>query len=222
MNELPRKVGVSSAIDVIRLDILMQYYPKLGRGMAALQWTDPLGGGPLIQAHLVALLYGHILYIHRETREELFFRVGDLARHTVRNKGATGFEFAPWLLHEGVGGTTHTLWPWLIVPPEQITNPRIYSAILKLGEPTGKTPTGRWLQLDMAAGQERVYAPSSVLIAIAGLSENGDRTTRYLLARLLWQMNVYWGTPNQVPFFSEALAYAAAVSAIHAEPFRTE
>src|SRR3990172_10401628 len=108
--------GGSSGVDAMRLDILMEYSIRLGSGTAAVQWTDPMGGGPPIHAHLVALLYGRILCVHKETREELFGRVGDLAMHNVRSEGAIGFEFTPWVLRVGLGGGDHTLWPSQIVP----------------------------------------------------------------------------------------------------------
>jgi len=212
--------GGSSGVDVMRLDVLMDYSIRFGSGSAALQWTDPMDGGAPIQAHLVALLYGRILCIHKETREELFGRVGDLAVQNIRSEGATGFEFSPWVVHVGFGGGDHTLWPWEIVPPEQMTSPRIYSAILKHGEPTSRAPMGRWIHLNMAMGLERVLGPSSPLIAIAGFSRACDEETRYFLALLLWHMNAYWGSPDRVSLGTEALAYAAADSAIRSGQLR--
>jgi hypothetical protein len=179
-----------------------------------------MGGGPQIHAHLVALLYGRILCVHKETREELFSRVGDLAMQNVRSEGAIGFEFTPWVLHVGLGGGDHTLWPWQIVPPEQITDPKIYSAIFKHGEPTSRAPLGRWIHLDMAMGLARVLAPSSALVAITGFSRACDQETRYFLALLLWQMNAYWGSPDRMSVGSEALAYATADSAIRSGQLR--
>ena len=220
MGLIRKLFGGSPGADVMRLDILMEYSVRMGGGAAALQWTDPMGGGPPIQAHLVALLYGRILSVHKETREQLFGRVGDLAMQNVRSEGAIGFEFTRWVLHVGFGGGDHTLWPWRIVPPEQITDPKIYSAILKHGEPTSRAPLGRWIHLDMAMGLERVLAPSSALVAIAGSSRACDQETRYFLALLLWQMNVYWGSPHRVSLGSEALAYAAADSAIRSGQLR--
>lgn len=206
--------GGSSGVDVMRLDILMEYSVRFGTGKAALQWTDPMGGGAPVQALLVALLYGRTLINNKETRKELFGRVGDLAIQNVRSEGSAGFEFSPWVLHVGLGGGDHTLWPWQIVLPEQMTSPKIYSAILKHGEPTSRAPLGRRLHLDMAMGLARVLSPSSTLIAIAGFSRTCDQETRYFLALYLWQMNVYWGSPDRVSVGTEALAYAAAHSAI--------
>ncbi len=219
MNLLQKRF-IGPPVEVMRLDILMQYYLKLGSGTAALRWTDPMGGGPLIQAHLVALLYGRVLRIHHETRKGLFSRVGDLALKNVRSKGAAGFDFSPWVIHADSGGDDYTLWPWLIIPPEQITAPKVYTATLKHGEPSSLSPSGMWIDLDVVLGQERIFVPSAALIAISGFSKACDRKTRFLLARLLWQMNLFWVSPNMVSFFSETLAYAAAYSAIRSGPFR--
>lgn len=212
----------NSAVEVLRLDILMQYYRRLRSGTAALLWHDPLQGGPPIQAHLVALLYGHILRAHPATREELFMRVGELAQRSLRSKGASGFVFAPWCLHGPQPGEELTLWPWLIVPREQLTAATFCSAILRLGEPSAAAPAGRWIELELAHGQESdpVRVPSSALIAIAGLSQTCKPPTRYLLARLLYQMNHFWGSPAMTVFYSEAVAYAHAVSVIREGPLR--
>ncbi len=212
--------GGSSGLEALRLDILMDYSIRFGQGTTALRWMSDVADSTPIQETLVALLYGRILCIHKETREELFGRVGDLAIQNVRSEGATGFEFAPWVLHVGLGGGDHRLWPWQIVPPAQITSPKIYSALLKVGKPSSIAPLGRSIHLDMAMGLERVLAPSSALIAIAGFSKDCDKEARYLLALRLWQMNVYWGSPDRISVGSEALAYAAADSAIRSGQLR--
>lgn len=212
--------GGSPRLDALRLDILMDYSIRFGQGTAALRWTAPVPDSTPIQEILVALLYGRILCVHKETRKELFGRVGDLAIQNVRSEGATGFEFTPWVLHVGLGGGDHRLWPWQIVPPVEIAAPKIYSAFLKFGEPTSSAPSGRSIHLDMAMGLERVLAPSSALIAIAGFSKNCDKEARYLLALRLWQMNVYWGSPDRVSVGSEAIAYAGADSAIRSGQLR--
>ncbi len=215
-------VGGSSGVDLMRLDILMEYIINQQVGCAALRWTNVQAamheGTEGIQAILVALLYGRILCVHNETRKELFSRVGDLAEQNVRSEGATGFEFAPWVLHAGLGAGDHTLWPWEIGTPEQLTRPtskpKIYAAMLKHGQTTKRAPLGLWIHLDMALGLERILAPSSALIAITVFSRACNQETRYFLALLLWQMNAFWQSPDGVSFCSEAVAYAAADSAI--------
>jgi hypothetical protein len=179
-----------------------------------------MGGGAPIQALLVALLYGRALVNHKETRQELFTRVGDIAIQNVRSEGANGFEFDRWVLHVGLGGGDHTLWPWQLVAPGELTSSKIYSAFLKQGKPTSNAPLGRWIHLDMAMGLERVLAPASALIAIAGFSRTCDQETRYMLALYLWQMNVYWGSPERISIGSEALAYTAAHSTIRSGQLR--
>ncbi|MBI1990886.1 MAG: hypothetical protein HYS65_14425 [Betaproteobacteria bacterium] len=217
---LRNRFGDSSVVDALRLDILMDYWIRFGKGTAAIRWTAPGVDSTPIQETLIALLYGRILCIHKETREELFSRVGDLAIQNVKSEGATGFEFAPWVLHVGFGGGDHRLWPWRIVPPAHVTSPKIYSAFLKVGKPTSIAPSGRSIHLDMAMGLARVLAPSSALIAIAGFSRACDKDARYLLALRLWQMNAYWGSPDRVSVGSEASAYAAADSAIRSGQLR--
>lgn len=214
MGLFQRLFGASSPIDALRLDILMDYSVRFGEGTAALRWTSSDVDSAPAQGILVALLYGRILCIHKETREELFGRVGDLAIQNVRSEGATGYDFAPWILHAGFGGGDHTLWPWRIVSTTKITSPKIYSAFLRLTKPTPTAPLERSIHLDMMWGLERVLAPSSALIAIAGFSRNCDLEARYLLSLRLWQMNVYWGSPGRVSVGSEAVAYAAADSVI--------
>lgn len=213
-------LGASSDRDLIRVDILMQYELRFGFGMAAVEWFDLSGGGQVIQAYLVALLYGRMLWAHNETKEDLFWRITDLATENVRTEGASGFDFTEWVLHVGLGGGDHTLWPWEIVAPKHITTPKTYSAILKHREPTSLAPLGLWIHVDMAWGQERILAPSSVLIAITAFSKSCDQETRYFLALLLWQMNTYWGSPDRVSACTESLALAAADSAIRTGELR--
>ena len=205
--------------DAMRLDILMDYRVGGGFGSAALRWYDPQGGGEPIKAILVALVYGRILCVHKETRAELFAKVDALAKENVRTEGKTGFEFAPWVLHVGLGGGDHTLWPWEMKHPI-MAKPKVYSAILKVGQASRAAPSGRWLDLSMAFGLERVLAPSAALIAIAEFSRECDQETRYLLALRMWQMNVFWGSPNRISLGTEALAYAAADKAVRSGQLR--
>jgi hypothetical protein len=170
--------------------------------------------GPGIQLDLVALLYGRTLCIHKETRAELFRRVDELAKQNVRTEGQAGFNFEPWVLHVGFGGGDHNLWPWHLTAPSNLHEPKVYSAVLKLGQPSRVAPLGRWIHLDMSFGQERILAPSSALIAITGFARACNQETRYALALMLWQMNAYWGSPKRVSLETEARAFAAARNAI--------
>ncbi len=215
-----RLFGGPVGTDVMRLDILMDYDLRSGSGCAALQWLDPHGGGASIRAILVALLYGRILCCHKETRTELFRRVDELAIENVRSSGGAGFAFGSWTLRLGAIGGDHTLWPWTMLPATHLSAPKTYTATLKQGQPNTKAPLGRSLHLDMRFGLERVLAPSSALIAISGFSDACDEETRYFLALLLWQMNVYWRSPEGVSTGSEAVAYAAADSAIRSEQLK--
>jgi hypothetical protein len=219
MGFLKNLFGGPPGIDSMRLDILMDYRVGSGYGSAALRWHDMVGGGDLLKGMLVALLYGRILCVHKETRTELFAKVDALARENVRTEGKTGFEFGQWVLHVGLGGGDHTLWPWDMKTPI-MAEPKVYSAVLKIGTPSSAAPSGRSINLTMAFGMERVLAPSSALIAIAGFSRECDQETRYLLALRMWQMNIFWGTPDRISAGTEALAYAAADQAIRSGQLR--
>lgn len=209
-----------SGRNVLQLDILMDYSITMGSGLAALRWTPLVKGEPLptgVSCSLVALLYGQVLCIHDETRSELFHRVQDLSIQYVRAQGNATLDFSPWTLHVGIGGGNHALWPWTMVPPDQIISPKAwkYSAYLKADRPNSRAPLGRWIYVDMPLGLERVLVPSSALIAISGFMRScTDSEERLYLALLLSQMNAYWGSPERISFKSEAIAYAAAHSAI--------
>jgi hypothetical protein len=185
----------------------MKYSVELGRGKAGLRFDDPLGAPGSVRASLVALLYGRVLCVHEETRAELFLRVGAAAERVLRSEGRAPFGFDLWVMN--VGGA-QTLWPWEIVEPSELTSATIYSATLKVCSPNPLAPLGRWVHLDMGWGLERVLAPSSALIAIAGLSALADGETRHYLAFLLQRMNGYWGSPQNISLNTEAKAYAAA------------
>ena len=210
----------SPVVEPLRLDILMDYSIRFGEGTAALQWISPGMDGTPIRETLVALLYGRILCIHKETREELFNRVGALAIQNVQSEGATGFEFEPWTLHVGMGGGAHKLWPWQIVSPSQVPDAKTYSAFLRLSKPSSVAPSGRSIRLEMKMGLNKILAPSSALIAIATFSRESDREARYLLALRLWQMNVHWGAAAKICAGSEAVACAAADAAIRSGQLR--
>jgi hypothetical protein len=199
-------------VDALHLEILMDYNLKEGSGRAALHWTDPHNGGPMIQAQLIALLYGRILCVHEETRINLFYRVGLKAFKVAVSGGATEMEPEPWSLR--VDNRDLSLWPWALVDANQLDNPKRYRATLKGITLAANAPVIKHIHLDMAFGLERVLAPSSVLIAMSAFSRHCGQEARHFLALLLIQMNSYWGDPDGVTVGSETHAYAAAEAAI--------
>ena len=225
MGFLKNLFGGPPGIDAIRLDIAMDYSIRHGSGSAALKWHELQGVGieneasEAVKGSLVSLLYGRILCVHKETRAELFAKVDALAKENVRTEGKTGFEFTPWVLHVGLGGGDHRLWPWEMKDPTLI-EPKVYSAVLKLGQPTSAAPNGKWIDLSLALGLERVLVPSAALIAIAGFSHECGQEARYLLALRMWQMNVFWRSPDRISVGTEAQAYAAADQAIRSGQMR--
>ena len=76
------------------------------------------------------------------------------------------------------------------------------------------------INLEMAFGLERILAPSSPLIAISSFSQTTDQEGRYELALFLWQINVYYRSPDQISIGQEHLALAAATNAIRSGKLR--
>ena len=67
---------------------------------------------------------------------------------------------------------------------------------------------------DKAFGLHRVLCPASVLLAIDDFSTCCSKEARFFLALLLWQMNEYWGSADNIKAYTEARANAAAEQAI--------
>lgn len=212
MELLKRLFGKKSEKDVMQLDILMDYTLKTGQGVAAVKWDDPFGGGESIKAQLVSLLYGRILCVHKETRHELYSRVGEISKLNVRTEGAAGFQFDQWILD--VDGDENHIWPWQISDYDSIIKAHRYTTILKHGDRNSLNPLGRWIHLNMAFGLERVLCPASIMLAVNDFSTNCSQEARYFLALLLWQMNEYWGSADDIAVNTEARANAAAEKAI--------
>ncbi len=66
------------------------------------------------------------------------------------------------------------------------------------------------IHLKMAFGLERVLAPASALLAIDSYLKSTDREGCYELAVLLWQVNEFYGAPDNVRLGQEQAALAAA------------
>jgi hypothetical protein len=153
---------------------------------------------------LAALLYGRILSAHEETRVELFHRVGQAARRLV--EGDAAFKVETWDLQ--AGGISFAIWPWRLVGPGELKNPKAYVATL-IGSDTGEF---FGILLDMAFGLERILAPASALVALSALSLELDRDDRMLLGQVLLAMNGHYGAPQTASRLgSEAAALRAAL-----------
>jgi hypothetical protein len=133
-----------TSLDVMRLDIFMNYRPLQGIGAAAVQWVPIHSDDVNLRPFLIALLYARILTVHKETREQLFWNIDEISKQIVRDKGRTEFRFKEWALNLGKKIPPQTIWPWhLYENPHFVERPKIYKATLKAflaSAATGVTP----------------------------------------------------------------------------------
>lgn len=217
MGFLNKLFGSSAPIDVMRVDLFMEYHPLTSMGTAAVEWASLESNDPNMRPFLVALLYARILAAHAETRKKLFELVDAISKQNVRDEGQTGFLFPEWLLHIGFGAPEQRIWPWVLADiPRDLGEPKVYKATLKAFPETNHFA----IDLKMAIGQERILAPASALIATTSYAGSTDQEGRYELAVLLWQINEYYGSPDRVRIGSESKALAAATSAIRSGDLR--
>lgn len=141
--------------------------------------------------------------MHEETRVELFHRVGRAARQLV--VGNPVFTVETWDLQ--AGGMSFPIWPWRLIGPGELKNPKAYVATL-IGSDTEES---FGILLDMAFGLERILAPASALVGLSALSQELNRDGRLLLGQVLLAMNEYYGTPQTASRLgSEVAALRAA------------
>jgi hypothetical protein len=186
-----RTVSRPGKVEHERLELAMDFDLQLGMGAAAVRWQSltphPFLQDSLARIALVALLYGRTLHTHAPTRGELFQRVEKAAKMLL--EGSTTFELDNWNIR--AGGLSFTIWPWLIVSPEEVTKAKTYVATL-LSVPSDKLA----LDLHMAFGQEKVLAPSAPMIALFTVSQELDQQHRRKLGATLLAMNAYYGSPE--------------------------
>lgn len=220
MGFLRKLLGASAPIDVMRVDLFMEYHPPTSTGAAVVQWVSLASNDPHLRPFLVALLYARILVAHAETRTKLFQVVDAISKQNVRDEGHTGFIFPDWMLPVGFCAPDQRIWPWVLYDnPSTLSEPKVYQATLQ-AFPGPATPGHFGINLKMAWGQERILAAASPLIAITSYAESTDQEGRYELAVLLWQINEFYGSPDGVRIGSESKALAAATSAIRSGDLR--
>ena len=208
-------------VDVLRVDISMEYHPIAGRGSAAVEWIPLASRDPNLRPFLVALLYARILTAHAETRAKLFQTIDEFSKQNVRDEGRTGFPFPRWMLEVGAGAPPQTIWPWDIHDDAgALTKPKLYQATLR-GFQGSNTASYFGIHLKMAFGQERILATASSLLAITSYIESSDQEGCYELALFLWQMNEFYGAPEGVHIGKESEALAFATAAIRSGNLRT-
>jgi len=220
MDFLRRIFGGRSLIDVMRLDIFMDFQPLIGRGSAAVQWVPIDSDDPNLRPFLICLLYARILSVHTETRAQLFWVIDELSKTNVRDEGQTGFPFKDWAIDISMGAPRQFIWPWdLYESPSALKSPKVYQATMQAS--VGRSgPRYFGINLKMAFGLEKILAPSSPLIAISSFSQTTDQEGRYELALFLWQINEYYHSPYQISIGQEHLALAAAINAIRSGKLR--
>lgn len=206
--------GANDGIDIMRVDIYMDYRSRLSFGNSMVEWTPLNHYHPDLRLSLVVLHYARILCVHSETRSELYNLINDISKQNVLDKGQSGFQFPDWNIDPGMGVPEQKIWPWDIYSTKvMLQNPKIYSATLRA---IPETDVQRHFQihLKMAFGLERILAPSSVLILITSFLENADNELNYELALWLWQINEFYRTPNSIRRGSESKALIVAENAI--------
>jgi len=205
--------GWRALIDVMRLDIFMDFQPSIGKGSAAVEWVPMRYYDPNLRVFLVCLLYARIISVHAETRSYLFGIIDELSKENVRNGGRTGFPFEDWSIDIGMGAPPQFIWPWdLHESPSTLKIPDVYQATLQASIDSSKSGLFG-INLNMALGRERILAPASPLIAISSFSQSTDQEGVYELAVFLWQINKYYRSPNKITVGTDHLALASAVRA---------
>ena len=220
MGFLKKLFSSSAPIDVMRADLFMEYRPLTNTGAAAVEWVSLGSNDPNLRPFLAALLYARILVAHVETRTKLFQVVDVISKQNVRDEGHTGFVFPDWMLPVGFGVPEQKIWPWVLYDsPRTLSKPKVYHATLQ-AFPKPATRGHFGINLKMAWGQERILAPASPLIAITSYAESTDQEGRYELAVLLWQINEFYASPDDVRIGSESKALAAATAKIRSGDLR--
>lgn len=184
--------------DYLRATISMRYDTyiwgalKGGYGEGGVDWqaVAPCAELPddLAKIGLACLHYGRILAVHKESRPELFQRVGQAAQALADGEPEAGFE--PWSLQ--AGDANFSLWPWTLSNAHDIEKPKTYVATLR-----AKRPRELSVHLKMAWGLERMLAPGSVLVVLTTLAAGLDEAHRRLLGRALLAMNAHYEIPER-------------------------
>lgn len=217
MSLLAKIFGIRPTVDVMRAALFMEYNPLIGVGTASVQWI-PLAVDDDLRPFLIALLYTRILSVHSPARTKLFHIVNDLSSCNINDGGNTGWDFPDWPLELGLGMPVQAIWPWIIrKDPALLSKAKLYQATLQVASKSYGEPNVDLhftLHLTMAFGQQRILAPAAPLIAITSYVEESDREGCYQLALLLWHINKFYKSPDNIQIGSESVALATAMKAI--------
>lgn len=208
--------------EVLRLHIHMRYELELGRGAACVRWTlldESLKDKEnALRCSLIALLYARVLTIHHADRAQLFQRVNRAMTALLAQGTTAPLVFEEWVLDIDPIGPPFVIWPWAPLESPEAQGVKTHVATLRYGRPTRQSPAGLAIDLEMPLGMERVRVPASVMIAASDCF-NGleDPVYREVFARLLLDVNRYYGTPENAALMSEGVAVAAALQNLAAE-----
>jgi hypothetical protein len=211
------KIFRKNLLDVMRLDICMEFSPLLGggQGSAYVEWVPLSQNEPKLRPLLICLLYARILTVHKETRSKLFWFIDELSKSNVRDEGKTGFQFKEWAIQiSGVPSqyAYQYIWPWTLFENRDVLDkPKVYQATLQA---SSDEPHTWYVDLKMDWGQERILAPASVLIAIDTYCKSVDQQGCYELALFLWQINEFYKSPDDIHIAQESKALRSAMNAV--------
>ena len=196
---------------LLNLKLYMDFNLRTGLGAAATVWDTMDDGHPNLYAPrdnyaLIALLYGRTLSNHAPTRVELFNRMGDIASKLITNNPK--LEIEDWRI--SVAGISFTIWPWKIIPVQNLKKPKIYSASL-LEAAHNKVR----LDLKMALGQEKILSPSAPLLALDSIAGMLSASGLNMLGQTLLAMNDFYGSPKKAKGFArEGYAIDSAIRSV--------
>lgn len=209
--------GNRDIVDVMRLEVCMSYSPNISHGTAYVNWVpivQDVNNVNNLKPLFIGLLYSRILTIQKEIQQQLFDVIDNLSKDNVRNEGNTGYIFEEWFLHiKGVPSylSSQYIWPWTIDnSKDSLYKPKSYLATFSTNSAMGDYG----ISLKMGWGQERILAPSSVLITIASYCQNADPKGCYELAVYLWQINEYYKAIGKIPINHETKALKYAMNSI--------
>ena len=213
------------------------------RGVAAVRWSilaDQFGNGlsrpngvSFTQAILIGFLYAKILTLDLQNRAELFRQVQEAVAACEISDIWSSLTFKPWYIDGRTiaGSFQNIVWPWKFVAWSEVEarhrNAQVkvsrttksaiknYTATLLMGPVTDGAPQGWWLRLQQPGPEfARVLLPASVLIAITNFLNEAEGDDRDVLSTLLRRINLYYESPDRIPFGAEAMAVRAAIRSV--------
>lgn len=219
--DTPDIVGIAAA----RFSVLSDHF---GNGISLTASESNAPGA--IEAILIAFLYAKILTIDLANRSGLFGRVQNAVRACVASDDWSSLSFVRWHLLVP-GSPRQIVWPWRIASWGEVEARRpgafvevagtskcmtkTYTATLLTGPATNNAPQGWWLRLHRSDPElGRVLLPAAPLIVITDFLGKAQDDTGAMLSALLRRINLYYESPQRIPFGAEAMAVRAALQTV--------